>query len=866
MLRRILTLILSLTAVFLFSNLSANAEYETNANEGESGPAEINDLSDEKEAYAVVTSDGELIFFRSKESYANGTESTFRDIRGSSFTGTVYAGIETLSADDVYQIPWYDSRQSIKRIRVAEGQVIRPVSMAHWFSGFENLRTFDSSGFDTSSVIDMSNLFYLETGEYIPRLSELNLSSFDTSAVTDMSSMFNGQSSLKKLDVSGFDTSRVTSMAGMFDSCSKLESLDVSGFDTSSVTDTSFMFSSCDALKQLDVRNFDVSNVRDGSGMFSGCGSLTELNISGFDTSNMTKMSSFFSGCSQLKELDLSHFDVSGASDLRRLFAGCVSLNLIDLSSFDTSACQNMSGMFADCKSLKTVDLSPLDTSNVQDMGEMFMDSGIEELDLSVIDTSWLGNMYRMFSGCRSLRNINLKGLQTGNVSNMCFLFYDCRSLASLDLSSFDTHRVTDLSCMFYNCRNLETVDLSSFDTSRVKYMYFMFNTCPKLKKLDLSSFDTSNVEFMYRMFYDCASLETLDLGSFDTSRVSDMDNMFTGAYSLKTLKLGKKFTKWEGRYDPYLPAGSWTNRSAGKTLSETEMTAQYPANADKWAGTWERQARIIPVTGINLEDEQVWLFPNENMGYIEAEVQPSNATYRRIIWSNSNPEAAEIEIVADEDFNNYSIEIYARKAGRTTVTASTEDGGYSKSFDIIVGFRDVSNPESYYYEPVYWAYSHEITVGAGGAGRFSPNAVCTREQIVTFLWRLMNTPWPENKVSFTDVAEDSWYEDSISWAAENNITVGLNDGTGRFGIGRPCTREQCVTFLYRAAGEPEVTTHQEFTDVEEGRYYYDAISWAAENGITVGLNDGTGRFGVGQKCTRAMIVTFLYRYAQLTQ
>ena len=102
------------------------------------------------------------------------------------------------------------------------------------------------------------------------------------------------------------------------------------------------------------------------------------------------------------------------------------------------------------------------------------------------------------------------------------------------------------------------------------------------------------------------------------------------------------------------------------------------------------------------------------------------------------------------------------------------------------------------------------------------------------------------------------WYYKSITWAAEEGITVGLNDGTGRFGVGQACTREQCVTFLYRAAGEPAVKKYASFTDVAAGRYYYKAISWAAENGITVGVNPT--HFGVGQKCTRAMLVTFLYR------
>ena len=129
-----------------------------------------------------------------------------------------------------------------------------------------------------------------------------------------------------------------------------------------------------------------------------------------------------------------------------------------------------------------------------------------------------------------------------------------------------------------------------------------------------------------------------------------------------------------------------------------------------------------------------------------------------------------------------------------------------------------------------------------------------------------MGEPDPVVCQSFTDVKPTDWYFKPISWAAENGITVGLNDGTGRFGVGQPCTREQCVTFLYRAAGEPgyDGSVYIWFRDVSSGSYYHTPVRWAAEKGITVGLNDGSNKFGVGQACTRAMIVTFLKRYADL--
>ena len=235
------------------------------------------------------------------------------------------------------------------------------------------------------------------------------------------------------------------------------------------------------------------------------------------------------------------------------------------------------------------------------------------------------------------------------------------------------------------------------------------------------------------------------------------------------------------------------------------------------------------------------------------------------VLIAHTEPEDAEDPLTfTSSDENIVKMEsnlVHAAGAGKATVTV-TAPNGVSASCDIRVQFTDVKDKGKYYYEPVNWAVDNGITTGTSPA-KFSPSDPCTREQIVTFLWRLKGEPEPETDSDFTDVAKDKWYYKPISWAYENHITTGLNDGTGRFGVGQPCTREQCVTFLYRAADSPPVTSHESFTDVKEGKYYYDAVSWAASKKITVGLNDGTGRFGVGQKCTRAMIVTFLYRYNQ---
>ncbi|MDO4413700.1 MAG: Ig-like domain-containing protein [Erysipelotrichaceae bacterium] len=237
----------------------------------------------------------------------------------------------------------------------------------------------------------------------------------------------------------------------------------------------------------------------------------------------------------------------------------------------------------------------------------------------------------------------------------------------------------------------------------------------------------------------------------------------------------------------------------------------------------------------------------------LNATVLPEDCEDKTVKWSSSDSSI----VTVDANGNVKGV-----KPGKATVTAETVNG-LTDTCEVRVLFTDVAVSSQYFFTPVYWAVDNGITVGAGGPGKFSPTASCTREQFVTFLWRLNGEPEPKSSSNFSDVNRSDWYYKPITWAAENGITVGLNDGTGRFGVGQACTREQCVTFLHRSVGSPEPAGTMEFTDSQAGRYYYKAIKWAAGKGITVGLNDGTGRFGVGQKCTRGMLVTFLYRFDQ---
>ena len=171
--------------------------------------------------------------------------------------------------------------------------------------------------------------------------------------------------------------------------------------------------------------------------------------------------------------------------------------------------------------------------------------------------------------------------------------------------------------------------------------------------------------------------------------------------------------------------------------------------------------------------------------------------------------------------------------------------------------FTDMVPKNHWAHDAIDWAYSKGITSGTN-ATTFSPNETCTREQVVTFLWNAMGKPEPETTENpFRDVKAKKYYYKAVLWAYENHITSGLTETT--FGVGEPCTREQVVTFLWNAMGKPEPeTTENPFSDVKAKHYFCKAVLWAYENGVTGGV--GGGKFGVGQACTRAQIVTFLYK------
>ena len=205
--------------------------------------------------------------------------------------------------------------------------------------------------------------------------------------------------------------------------------------------------------------------------------------------------------------------------------------------------------------------------------------------------------------------------------------------------------------------------------------------------------------------------------------------------------------------------------------------------------------------------------------------------------------------------------QILGLKGGETTLYATHAVTGATVSARITVlanPFQDVKEGK-YYYNAALWAYYHEPQITAGtGPDTFSPKEEATRAQAVTFLWKAMGAPEPgEIENPFTDVKAGKYYYKAVLWALENGVTAGTSATT--FSPNKTVTRGEFMTFLYAALGRPEVSdeTVNPFTDVKAGKYYYKPILWAVENGVTSGTTATT--FSPKQNCTRGQLVTFLY-------
>ena len=241
--------------------------------------------------------------------------------------------------------------------------------------------------------------------------------------------------------------------------------------------------------------------------------------------------------------------------------------------------------------------------------------------------------------------------------------------------------------------------------------------------------------------------------------------------------------------------------------------------------------------------------------------VSPKNASQGDRVTVTVKPDAGyELDSLKVLDKNGKELELTDKGDGRFTFIMPAGKVEVKAAFTEevkISPFRDVPT-DAYYYEAVKWAQKKGITGGIGD-GLFGPNQPCTRAQIVTFLWRAAGSPVVNYAMDLTDVPGDAYYAEAVRWALSQGITTGTADG--RFSPNAPCTRAQAVTFLFRAS-KASADGAPAFSDVAADAYYAEAVKWATDNGITTGTTSST--FSPGSGCTRAQIVTFLWRlYAE---
>lgn len=241
--------------------------------------------------------------------------------------------------------------------------------------------------------------------------------------------------------------------------------------------------------------------------------------------------------------------------------------------------------------------------------------------------------------------------------------------------------------------------------------------------------------------------------------------------------------------------------------------------------------------------------------------VSPKNASQGDRVTVTVKPDAGyELDSLKVFDKNGKELELTDKGDGRFTFIMPAGRVEVKATFTEevkISPFRDVST-DAYYYEAVKWAQKKGITGGIGD-GLFGPNQPCTRAQIVTFLWRAAGSPVVNYAMDLADVSGDAYYAEAVRWALSQGITTGTADG--KFSPNAPCTRAQAVTFLFRAY-KASADGAPAFSDVAADAYYAEAVKWATDNGITNGTTSST--FSPGSGCTRAQIVTFLWRlYAE---
>ena len=496
------------------------------------------------------------------------------------------------------------------------------------------------------------------------------------------------------------------------------------------------------------------------------------------------------------------------------------------------------------------------------------------------------------FNGCWSLTNIYL----TKNLESVgMFIFRECKNLEGIWVNENNVHYANDEDGAFYNKEMSTLIKVPSIHDG-------VFSVPSSVKSMRAYALDS------------CSNLVCLVL-SKDTTSLGITSAEIESASSFKHILFAGEQTEWErvlqdkelyvalGNIEYHAEATGrevyWkTNGNKNDLYCEICNKVLKTVDLEECAHTETAKRGVQEATCItdgysgdiyclycNTVVTKGFAIPAKGHAWDEGVVikHPTESEVgERLFTCTRCAETKTEKIPVIEHIHAYSSEIVpstCTEQGYTVHTCSCGDSykdsytaakghGYSNGSCVNCGVADpnagpLHNPfedvkeKDYFYTPVLWAVQKGITNGTS-ATKFSPEAPCTRGQIVTFLWRACGSPEPSMVVNpFTDVSKSAYYYKAVLWALENGITTGT--GKDKFSPEATCTRGQVATFLWRAQGKPTPTSsNNPFNDVNSDAYYYNAILWAVEKGVTNGT--GKGRFSPDASCTRGQIVTFLYR------
>lgn len=379
----------------------------------------------------------------------------------------------------------------------------------------------------------------------------------------------------------------------------------------------------------------------------------------------------------------------------------------------------------------------------------------------------------------------------------------------------------------------------------------------------------------------DSASVETVESDEIEIdAQVSDVEQAVAGYLNETYSTMTYTTTDEDGNETTEEVTGKWEVVSAGSDGTYTVMFT--PSDNESYAAVYATVqaavARLTPTvevdyetvsaSGKTLEDANLKLVSATCDGTLEWDLdettEVTKGTY--YAWTFTPDDTDTYETVtgtirlwkssSSGGSSSGGSSSGSGTSGSTTDTTTTDTGTGSTDTgtDYVSGFTDVTTGE-YYSDAVAWAVENGVTTGTSDT-TFTPNGSCTRAQVVTFLYRLAGEPDVDGEDEFADVSSDTYYHDAVIWAVQQGITNGV--GNELFDPEATCTRAQIVTFLYRYANSPAAEGGSAFADVESGAYYEDAVAWAEQNDVTNGTSDTT--FSPNNACTRAQIVTFLYR------